>query len=134
MVKRNAHQNDNSPANSKNDSAELFVGPGTETETGTSRGRGTETSTERGIRAACRIPRINIISNPDPRDDPPPGTDYPRVRTSKMSRTRAVTSVADKILSGRGMASDISNTLRFKCTGCVMSCSDKIAKWNALGK
>lgn len=54
----------------------------------------------------------------DCRDDPPPGTVYPR------SQNR-VTSDSPKGC-GRGEEEG-------EAVGSIMSCSDKIAKWNALG-
>ena len=71
------------------------------------------------------------LSWTDPREEPPPGTDYPRVRDAQMTGTAASVRREDK--GGKDPGSDSAHELRLTCTGCVMSCSDKIAKWNALG-
>ena len=71
------------------------------------------------------------VSRTDPRDEPPPGTDYPRIRDVQMTGTG--TSLRRKDRGGKDPGSDSAHELRLTCSGCVMSCSDKIAKWNALG-
>ena len=71
------------------------------------------------------------VSRTDPRDDPPPGTDYPRIRSVQTIGT----GLRKKGVNGQDqdLGSGSAPELRLRGAGCVMSCSDKIAKWNALG-
>ena len=69
----------------------------------------------------------------DCRDDPPPGTVYPRSQnrvTSDRAQNR-VTSDSPK-WCGREEEEEEAEEEAVG-VGSIMSCSDKIAKWNALG-
>ena len=73
----------------------------------------------------------------DCRDDPPPGTVYPRTQ-NRVTSDRAQNRVTSDSPKGCGREEKEAEAEEGEeeeavGVGSIMSCSDKIAKWNALG-
>ena len=69
----------------------------------------------------------------DCRDDPPPGTVYPRSQ-NRVTSDRAQNRVTSDSPKGCGREEEEEEAEEEAVgVGSIMSCSDKIAKWNALG-